>query len=247
MSRIRTLLALSLASLLAACSRAPDGPTPPATPTAPVLPTKTETTPVGQPQPPALATQPAPSEAPDMWVLPGALGPLTTETELARRFGKQNVHEMTLPGPEGEQFPALVLYPDDAQQRLELLLDPQDRDAPIQELRVRGVESRWHADNGLHPGMRLADLVQRNGAPITFYGFGWDYGGTVQDWHGGKLANAVGTRAFHRVRLGLSNGATPQPLPQGESGYRSDDPRWPGLDKQLVITELGISWPEDDE
>lgn len=32
--------------------------------------------------------------------------------------------------------------------------------------------------------MTLAELVKRNGAPISFYGLDWDYGGSVQDWHG---------------------------------------------------------------
>ncbi|MEM8584416.1 MAG: hypothetical protein AAGF87_09120 [Bacteroidota bacterium] len=39
----------------------------------------------------------------------------------------------------------------------------------------------------LLPGLDLAGLQAINGAPVTFTGFGWDYGGRVMDFHGGEL------------------------------------------------------------
>lgn len=237
-ARPRHLLPITLA-LLSACSRAP-APVP--APAAHAAPTAT----------PALRAMPAPPPVPapapaNDWLLPGELGPMTTEAELAARYGKDNLREETLPGAEAEPIPALVLFPDDAGKRLELVLDAQDKDAPIQELRIRGAGNQWHTADGLHPGMTLAELVERNGAPITFYGFDWDYGGTVQDWHGGKLANPQGARLFRRVRLAVREGAGDIARPLGDAGYRSDDPRWPGLDKNLVIDELGISWPGEGD
>ena len=94
-----------------------------------------------------------------------------------------------------------MVFPGEPRKRLELVLDADDPDAPIRELRVPSGDSLWHAASGLRTGMTLAELVALNGAPVSFYGLGWDYGGTVQDWHGGTLANGVGERLFHRVTL----------------------------------------------
>ena len=184
----------------------------------------------------------------DTWTLPGGLGPLTTRLQLEARFGKQNVRQEIFPGAEGiGTYPALVVFPDDPRKRLELVLDADNPDAPIRELRVRSSDSLWHDASGLRPGMSLADLVALNGAPVSFYGLGWDYGGTVQDWHGGRLANAVGNPLFHRVTLSARKAASAAALPAGDTDFRSDDAKWPTISKDLIVAELGISWPGDGD
>ena len=236
-----TLLAVSAMLLVAACSPAPaPAPTPPA---AKPMPVATPT-----------AEAPAPVEADtaaaidETWELPGDLGPLTTQAQLEARFGKANLREETVDGAEGMgTYPVLVAFPDDPAKRLELLLDADNKDAPIQELRVTGTESKWHDATGLRPGMTLAELVKLNGAPVSFYGLAWDYGGTVQDWHGGKLANAVGNKLFHRVTLSASKAAGDRALPSGDTTFRSDDGKWPDIGKDMIVGELGISWPHEGE
>lgn len=230
----RLWLAACIAATLAACSQAPDAPAPIAS--APATPAR--------PAAPAPAEVPAPRA--ETWALPGTFGPLTTQLELEQRFGKANVRQETFPGAEGiGEYPVLVVYPDDPRKRLELVLDADNPDAPVQELRVRSRDSLWHHASGLRPGMTLAQLVALNGAPVSFYGLGWDYGGGVQDWHGGTLANPVGTPVFHRVRLDTRIEASEAKLPMGDATYRSDDRRWPDAGRELVVAELGISWPDD--
>jgi hypothetical protein len=46
--------------------------------------------------------------------------------------------------------------------------------------------------NGIHYGTTLAELVKINGAKISFSGFGWDFGGLLSDFYGGKLAYKEG-------------------------------------------------------
>ena len=120
-------------------------------------------------------------------------------------------------------------------------------DSPIQELRVSSADSLWHDAAGLRAGMTLAELVELNGAPVSFYGLEWDYGGTVQDWHGGKLANAVGNKLFHRVTLSAGKATGDRKLPSGDTTFRSDDPKWPEIGKDMIVAELGISWPHEGE
>ena len=239
---MRPLLLAACAALLAsACTPAP---TPPASPTP------------ATPAPPAPAPAAAAPEAEEpkvelpaeTWILPGSLGPLTTRLQLDARFGKDNVREETFDGAEGiGTYPALVVFPDDPRKRLELVLDADNPDAPIRELRVRSPDSEWRAASGLRTGMSLAELVALNGAPVSFYGLQWDYGGTVQDWHGGRLANAVGNPLFHRVTLAARKDAGDVALPAGDTVFRSDDGKWPTIGKDLVVAELGISWPGDGD
>ena len=240
----RALLAACLLTLACACT--PEQQAPPPPPPAPPKPAAA---------PPA--TVPAPTEtAPavagkvetDDWNLPGGLGPLTTRLQLDARFGRANVQEASFAGAEGiGTYLALVVFPEDARRRLELVLDADNPDAPIRELRVRGQDSQWRLGTGLRPGMTLAEVVALNGAPVSFYGLGWDHGGTVQDWHGGALANAVGNPVFHRVTLSTRDGAGDAALPTGDATFRSDDPRWPSIGADLVVSELGVSWPNDGD
>lgn len=235
----QALLAASVA-MLVACSPAPAPPAPEA--------------PAAKPAPVAAAETPAPVETEtaaavvEHWELPGELGPLTTQAQLEARFGKANLREEIFDGAEGMgTYPVLVAFPDDPAKRLELLLDADNKDAPIQELRVTHADSQWHDATGLRPGMTLAELVKLNGAPVSFYGLAWDYGGTVQDWHGGKLANAVGNPLFRRVTLAAREGADDNSLPQGDATFRSDDPKWANAGKDMIVGELGISWPHEGE
>lgn len=237
---MRLLLAACVALLASACTPAPPPPKPAAS---------APSGPAPAPVVAAKAEEKAKAKAlADAWVLPGGLGPLTTRLQLDARFGKDNVREETFPGAEGiGTYPALVVFPDDPRKRLELVLDADNPDAPIRELRVRSSDSLWHTAAGLSAGMSLADLVALNGAPVSFYGLEWDYGGTVQDWHGGRLANAVGNPLFHRVTLTARKDAGDAALPAGDTTFRSDDGKWPTIGKDLVVAELGISWPTDGD
>ncbi|MEG2941604.1 MAG: hypothetical protein RR969_08490 [Thermomonas sp.] len=228
--------------MIAACSPAPaPAPTPVAAKPAAVATPTPET-----PAPAEEAEVAAPIA--ETWELPGTLGPLTTRLELEARFGKDNVRQETFDGAEGiGTYPALVVYPDDPRKRLELVLDGDNPDAPIEQLRVSAPDSMWHDASGLRTGMTLAELVKLNGAPVSFYGLGWDYGGTVQDWHGGRLANPVGNRLFHGVNIVAREGANEDKLPMGDTTFRSDDAKWPAIAKDLVVGQLAISWPHEGE
>ena len=232
---------------LLACQRTPPAAVPPtqspAPPPEPAAPIKPEVASTPATEPVAKA-----SEQAEDWVFPGTLGPLTTRLELETRFGKANVRVETFDGPEGSgSYPVLVVFPDDPHKRLELVQDADNPDAPISELRVSDPATEWRDGNGLHPGMSLSELVAINGAPVSFYGLAWDYGGVVQDWHGGKLANVVDAKTFRRIELSARKGVNDAHLPQGDTSFRSDDSTYPTIGKDLVVGQLGISWPHEGE
>lgn len=247
MNTVVVFLVVMLGTSLAACQRTPTA----AVPATPSPELKVEpSTPVPGVDAPETALEPAaePGDIVEDWILPGSLGPLTTRLELETRFGKTNVREEAFDGPEGSaSYPVLVVFPDDPVKRLEIVQDAENPDAPIVELRVTDPATLWRDANGLHPGMTLAELIALNGAPVSFYGLGWDYGGVVQDWRGGKLANAVDASIFHRVVLAARKGAGDAHLPLGDTSFRSDDTRYHSIGEDLVVREVGISWPHEGE
>lgn len=241
------LMLCALATLVACQRTPPTQPVPSPASSAPTSATE-PATPIQSTTESEPAKEREASEQVEDWDLPGSLSPMTTRLELEARFGKANVREETFDGPEGDgDYPVLVVFPADPRKRLELVQDAKNPDAPIVELRVSDPGTRWHADNGLRPGMTLAELVALNGAPISFYGLAWDYGGALQDWHGGKLANAVDAKTFHQVTLVARDNLPDARLPQGDRSFRSDDSSYPTIGKDLVVGQLGISWPHEGE
>jgi hypothetical protein len=104
---------------------------------------------------------------------------------LQARLGAGNVVAGQVPGAEGEEFAGWIVFPDDPARRLHVYLD--DAGAHPSLLRVLDRESRWQRSDGIRMGVTLAELAARNGAPVGFTGFDWDYGGSCCDWHGGRL------------------------------------------------------------
>jgi len=49
--------------------------------------------------------------------------------------------------------------------------------------------SPWASKLGLRIGMKMSEVIALNGKTFTITGIGWDLGGNVVSWEGGKLAN----------------------------------------------------------
>jgi hypothetical protein len=161
---------------------------------------------------------------------------------LRERFGAHNVRIAQVPAAEN-LVRGIVLFPDDPARRAYLYFADPDRLRTLELVRVFDDASTWRLDNGVRVGLTLGELVAMNGRPLDFTGFGWDYGGAIADWHEGKLAPPPGV-----VRQGfalqpdddLPEGAN---LPQGEGTFRSDDPQYPGLLRDVRVGELFVGFP----
>lgn len=74
----------------------------------------------------------------------------------------------------------------------EIIVHWKEKQAPlasIDMLELRDSASVYHFVNGIKIGSTLEELIKENGgAEFSFYGFGWDYGGTVSDFNSGKLS-----------------------------------------------------------
>ena len=80
-------------------------------------------------------------------------------------------------------MPGILLYPD-TKHEVEVLLDEDNY--PIM-YRVNTEDSEWATPQGIRVGSTLTELIAANGKDFKFFGFDWDYGGTVTNWQDGKF------------------------------------------------------------
>lgn len=165
--------------------------------------------------------------------------PGDTRATLVERMGDEARVEL-VGGPEGMDFDALVLWPENPSRRIEVIfLD--DAMTERGSVRVVGEASEWRAA-GLGLGSSLADVEARNGGPFKLMGFEWDYGGLVMDWLGGKLEDLGGGC---RIGAHLGYGEAVREVPSavlGDVELRSDLSELRGLD--LAVAELWVAFED---
>lgn len=112
-----------------------------------------------------------------------------THEKLVTAFGAANVVFEDVDGAEGEKIKASVIFPRDPARRVEFIWGNEaKRTDPL--IRIQG-KSGWIAPFGIRLGTPVEEVEKINGKPFVVSGFGWDYGGTVTDWKGGKLAGQL--------------------------------------------------------
>lgn len=199
-------LAITIAGGLPACQRDPD-----------VAPATAET-----PAPPP----PKPAVIPEMPKVPlppieSLLRPADTLATVQARLGPKNVVARELDGAEGETFQGWVVYPDDPSRSVEVVLD--ESGTHPEAIRVSSDEATaWTRSDGVRIGMSSVELQTLNSKPYDFSGFDWDYGGSVLDWHGGRLDPGNAPRGG--VSLCPPDDA-PDDYPMGDATFVSSDPR----------------------
>jgi len=187
---------------------------------------------------------PADLNADSTYLLPGFFHAKVTLDNLRRRFGANNVRVDKIAGAEGEEFNGIVLFGNDPQRRAEIFFADEANQRGIGSIRVSGDKSRWHFDNGLRVGVTLAELVAKNGAAISYSGLDWDYGGTISDWHGGRLEAM--TRGFPPRSIGLTYAPNASGFPSGEGTYRSDDKKYAKALSALYVGMLSVGFEDRD-
>ncbi len=129
----------------------------------------------------------------------GIVNSASSEEGLLEALGSANVstHD-TVYGAEGAFDIGTILYkgtPNEAHIVWRDTLNFKDPAYVEVGLQEPGNESKvqWYTNTGVKVGTKLTELEQINGKSFSFSGFGWDYGGAVVDWNGGKLMNKDST------------------------------------------------------
>ena len=114
---------------------------------------------------------------------------------LEKKFGKENIKKDAVIETGDGQFNATELFPD-TDKEVEVYWKDGKEFKEIQDVMVKAkvaddgglaLKSPWVSREGLRLGMRLSEIVALNGKTFTMTGIGWDLGGTVMSWEGGKL------------------------------------------------------------
>lgn len=148
---------------------------------------------------PAVAQEPsgplenvAEAGASDVGFVLGCGAPFTpdaTPATLAAVFGRENVIPETIDGPEGEPLNVTAIFPNDPQKRIEVMFANEEERTGLVSVTVRDHASLWRGQGGYSFGDGIGAVEAANGKPFVVSGFGWDYGGYVTDWKGGKLGD----------------------------------------------------------
>ena len=125
--------------------------------------------------------------------------PDTTPASLAAVFGEANVVSAELHIGEGRFETGTVIF-NDTEDRIEVTWRPRIPRSP-DTVRIRGERSSWETPHGLALGLDLRSIEAINGGPFQLHGFGWDNGGTVRSWEGGRLEEWLGSPCRVRARL----------------------------------------------
>lgn len=244
MKNATRMITFAAVCILVGCTQPQTAATPPVADSA--KPAAAQTTP---PPAPAPAQAQAPAQEAS-YVLPGDFAPDNDVETLRKRFGTPQVQIGEVPGAEGEMFRGVILFPDDSTRRAYLYFQDEKALRGLSMVRVFEPDTRWRLSNGITMGMPLAELVRRNGKPIEYLGLDWDYGGAVSDLNGGALTPPKDVAVISRWELAAAPREEDYPddaYPVGEGTYSSDDPRYPKQGSIVVVRELSVSFPGEDD
>ncbi len=110
-----------------------------------------------------------------------------SEAELIEKFGKDNVTRNTQYYPEGMgEYISTALYEGTPNEVIFSWSDDTLNFEGLLTVMVSRQNSLWTTQKGLRIGTSLKELEKINGKAFNFFGFEWDYAGTV-DWNDGIL------------------------------------------------------------
>ncbi len=139
------------------------------------------------------------SELDSNYVLEDILA-LKTFEAIEKKFGKTNLKKDSLiAGPEGTTINVSILFPKNKEE-VKLYWAEKEKFDLLKDVVINcdstGYNGKWHSKSGLQAGQNLDKVLALNGKAFTISGFGWDYGGHIVSWEGGKLDNQRLTGRF---------------------------------------------------
>jgi hypothetical protein len=181
----------------------------------------------------------------DTWLIQpserfGPIDPRTSEHDLMRRIGQSALKQAEIYIAEGICTAGTQLF-SGTPAELDIAWLDTTRTQPA-FVRVRKSDGPWHTPLGVRVGTTLAELERLAGAPITFGGFGWDYGGGA-GWEegGGQLGLRLSIAAeSNDLLLELSKRDERTRQLFGERPVRSDHPVVRQL--RIVVEEMSLGW-----
>jgi hypothetical protein len=166
---------------------------------------------------------------------------------LETKYGVENVQKEALVQTGDGDFKVTKLFPDTPKEVEVYWKDGKDY-LLIQDVIVKGGLSKmsdiapssiWESKEGLRLGMKMSEVITLNSKNFTITGLGWDLGGNVVSWEGGKLANKNISIRFNDYSG--NNGGLNEQEYNAISGDREFDTQHPSIQKlNPIVDELSV-------
>lgn len=103
--------------------------------------------------------------------------------ELKNIIGKEFVQEGKIMMGEGTEVDGVFIF-----KGTSLEIEATVNKSKIEQIILTKPGAPYHTEDNIKVGTALETLVKINQKPIDFYGFGWDYAGTIDTYNGGNLS-----------------------------------------------------------
>jgi hypothetical protein len=163
----------------------------------------------------------------------GLITDSSTIEDLNTIYGAANVKDERICGAECVDSVDVTIVNGEGPRSFIVYWEDSNYHKSISTINSGSDNSLFHTATGLKVGSSLNDLLKYNGKPITFYGFGWDYGGYVSSYQGGKME-----RSPISFRLDLAEGSDKL---YGDGEFTTDMPEVKAALDKIMITEIMLS------
>ncbi len=140
-----------------------------------------------------------------------------TEEAIKYVYGADQVKRQEIGLGEGETTMGTIVFPGTAN---ELIVEwtQDDPYKTISRIRIEKAGTQWKSKEGITIGTTLEELVKLNRKDFKFFGFEWDYSGSLDSWEGGQI------QADLKVVLTPENPKAVFPKLVGDRSFSSSNP-----------------------
>lgn len=147
-----------------------------------------------------------PTSSQEWMVIPGkSFGNImvnTTEDQLTQLFGASKVKRGKVATSVNKTESCSIIFPGTYDKAAITWKDAER--TKVKAIYLLSPNSKWYLPQQISVGMTLSELTKANKGPLSFYGFDWEYSGTVNEW--GKGVFAKYAKKFY-VALAPANSA----------------------------------------
>jgi hypothetical protein len=166
----------------------------------------------------------------------------TTYDDLVREFGKDNLQEDIVMVAEGtEEKKVTYIRKDDLIQELVVFWVDSAYHQKVDWVQVAQDKSRYRTRQSIGIGSSLSKLEEINGKPLSFYGFGWDYGGTITSFNGGFL-DSMGVHYYLHLDVSLPKNMDNTTFLMGDKELFSSDKNVSAWKDSIKVQTIEVSF-----
>lgn len=124
-----------------------------------------------------------------------------SEADIIAAYGQAQVKRDSLHVGEGYFIQSTVVFPNTPNE-LRIAWAEGKTFEKITRIIIRQENAQWHTPEGLRIGDSLQKVIELNDTHFNFWGFEWDYAGSVSSWEGGNFdGKGLGVRLNYHTKI----------------------------------------------